>query len=262
MKLIDTHSHIYEPEFDEDRDEVIARAINEGLEYLLFPAIDPTHNEMLFSTAKKNPAFMKCMMGLHPTSVSSNWKEDLFETYCALKNIPMELSPVCAIGEIGLDLYWSTEFKEEQEEVFRTQLEWASEMGKPVSIHTRNAWTEMKSILKDFRHRGLFGVMHAFSSTVEDFREISTYGDFYFGIGGVVTFKKSPLAEVLKDIPLDRIVLETDCPYLTPVPFRGTRNESSYIKYICEKVAQIKGVGPEEVANQTTKTAKNIFSLI
>lgn len=261
-KLIDTHSHIYEPEFDEDRDEVISRALESGLEYLIFPAIDPKSNPRMFSCAEKNPSFMKCMMGLHPTSVCENWKEDLFETYCMLKNVPMSLSPISGIGEIGLDLYWSNDFIKEQEEVFRTQLDWAVEMGKPVSIHTRSAWEEMKTILRDYRHRGLFGIMHAFSSTVDDFKEISGYGDFYFGIGGVVTFKKSPLAQVVREIPLERIVLETDCPYLTPVPMRGKRNESSFLTYICDTVAQIKEITPEQVADTTTKTAKKIFSII
>ena len=259
MIYIDTHSHLYEPEFDADRSEAVARAVAAGVDRLLLPAIDSESHERLFQMCRDYPDNCIPMMGLHPTSVNDNpaWREEL-----ALVGQYLEKSPVgefCAVGEIGLDLYWSRDFREEQMEAFEQQIELALRYDLPIAVHTRSAWEEMCEVMEGFRGRGVRGVFHAFSDGLESYRRLRECGDFIFGVGGVVTFKKSPLAEVVREIPLEELVLETDCPYLTPVPFRGQRNESAYIPYICAKVAELKGVTPEEVAAQTTENAERMF---
>ena len=163
------------------------------------------------------------------------------------------------MGEIGLDLYWSRDFRAEQTEAFRRQIDLALQYGLPVAVHTREAWPETLEIVREYRGRGLRGVFHAYSDTAATYRELRTLGDFVFGIGGVVTFKKSLLAETVREMELRDIVLETDCPYLTPVPHRGRRNESAYVRYVCDKVAEIKGLDPEEVAAATTANARRMF---
>ena len=259
MRYIDTHSHLYEPEFDADRSEAVTRAVAAGVDRLLLPAIDSESHERLFQMCRDYPDNCIPMMGLHPTSVNDNpaWREEL-----ALVGQYLEKSPVgefCAVGEIGLDLYWSRDFREEQMEAFEQQIELALRYDLPIAVHTRSAWEEMCEVMEGFRGRGVRGVFHAFSDGLESYRRLRECGDFIFGVGGVVTFKKSPLAEVVREIPLEELVLETDCPYLTPVPFRGQRNESAYIPYICAKVAELKGVTPEEVAAQTTENAERMF---
>ena len=259
MIYIDTHSHLYEPEFDADRSEAVARAVAAGVDRLLLPAIDSESHERLFQMCRDYPDNCIPMMGLHPTSVNDNpaWREEL-----ALVGQYLEKSPVgefCAVGEIGLDLYWSRDFREEQMEAFEQQIELALRYDLPIAVHTRSAWEEMCEVMEGFRGRGVRGVFHAFSDGLESYRRLRECGDFIFGVGGVVTFKKSPLTEVVREIPLEELVLETDCPYLTPVPFRGQRNESAYIPYICAKVAELKGVTPEEVAAQTTENAERMF---
>jgi TatD DNase family protein len=198
-------------------------------------------------------------MGLHPTSVNDNpaWREDLQLVEEYLENSPV--GQFCGVGEIGLDFYWSSDFRAEQMEAFERQIELSLRYNLPIAVHTRSAWAEMCEVIEGFRGRGVKGVFHAFSDGVETFARLRECGDFMFGIGGVVTFKKSPLAEVVREIPLAELLLETDCPYLTPVPFRGQRNESAYIPYICEKIAEIKGVSVEEVAMQTTLNAERMF---
>ena len=166
---------------------------------------------------------------------------------------------IVALGEIGLDFYWSNDFRKEQMEAFEHQIELSLRHNLPIAVHTRSAWDEMKEVMEGFRGRGVRGVFHAYSDGVQSYEQLRECGDFLFGIGGVVTFKKSPLAEVVREIPLEELLLETDCPYLTPVPFRGQRNESAYIPYICEKIAEIKGITPEEVATQTTTNAERMF---
>ena len=259
MRYIDTHSHLYEPEFDGDRSEAVARAVTAGVDRLLLPAIDSESHERLFQMCRDYPDNCIPMMGLHPTSVNDNpaWREEL-----ALVEKYLEESPVgefCAVGEIGLDLYWSRDFREEQMEAFEQQIELALRYDLPIAVHTRGAWEEMCEVMEGFRGRGVRGVFHAFSDGLATYERLRECGDFIFGVGGVVTFKKSPLAEVVREIPLEELVLETDCPYLTPVPFRGQRNESSYIPYICAKIAELKGVTPEEVAEQTTANAERMF---
>ena len=268
MQLIDTHSHLYAEEFDADRSEALERARQMGVERLLLPAIDSESHERLFSLAKGAPDMCRLMMGLHPTSVNENprWREELALVEQYLKNPPEGLA-FCAVGEIGLDYYWSQDYVAEQREAFVTQCRMASHLDLPVAIHTRSAWPEMVEAVERINReasaegRSLRGVFHAFTEGVECYERLKHLEGFYFGIGGVVTFKKSPVAEAVKQIPLERILLETDCPYLTPVPHRGERNESAYLLHICRKVAELKGVDAEEVARITTENACRLFAL-
>lgn len=269
MNLIDTHSHLYEPEFDADRGEALARAFDAGVGLLLLPAIDAASDERLFALCRRHPDRCLPMMGLHPTSVNDNprWREELARVARCLDNPPEGVPPFCAVGEIGLDYYWDDRFAAEQIEAFTAQCRLAAARNLPVAIHTRAAWNDMRRIVgqeaEAARARGerLRGVFHAFSEDADTYRALRGAGDFLFGIGGVVTFKKSQVAETVREMALDEIVLETDCPYLTPVPHRGERNESAYVRLVCEKIAQIKGLDPEEVAAATTANAARMFGL-
>lgn len=270
MKMIDTHSHLYTEEFDDDRDEAVARAREAGVSRLIFPAIDSESHDRLFAAARRYAGYCAVMMGLHPTSVNDNprWREELEIVERTLTQAPLEgIDRFVAVGEIGLDFYWSRDFVAEQTEAFVFQLRLAARLGLPVAIHTRDAWGEMVEILtqesRAARERGeeLRGVLHAYSDSIETYRALREVGHFKFGIGGVVTFKKSPLAEVVREMELEDLLLETDCPYLTPAPFRGKRNESGYISYICHKIAELKGVEAKEVARITTKNADTLFGL-
>lgn len=263
MKLIDTHSHLYEPEFDTDREEALARAAAAMVVRLLLPAIDSESHERLFGLCRSHPEQCIPMIGLHPTSVNDNprWREELALVEQYLQTPPEGLAPFCAVGEIGLDLYWSRDFREQQTEAFRRQIDLALQYGLPIAVHTRDAWPQTVALMREYRGRGVRGVFHAFSDSLETYRELKEYGDFVFGIGGVVTFRKSKLAEVVRDMELRDIVLETDCPYLTPAPHRGERNESAYVRYVCEKVAQLKGLTPQEVAAATTANAERMFKV-
>lgn len=266
MKLIDTHSHLYAEEFDDDRHEALARAKEQGVERLLLPAIDSESHERLFALIEQASDICRPMMGLHPTSVNENprWREELLlvEQYLL---VPPQGVKFCAVGEIGLDYYWSQDYVAEQREAFVEQCRLAARLDLPVAIHTRAAWADMCDILEQECRRAaeqgqrLRGVLHAFSEDGATYRRLKACGDWLFGVGGVVTYKKSLLAEAVAEMALEDIVLETDCPYLTPVPYRGKRNESAYVSYVCEKVAQIKGVSVEEVACVTTENARRMF---
>ena len=266
MKLIDTHSHLYAEEFDDDRAEALARAKEQGVERLLLPAIDSESHDRLFDLVQMVPDVCRPMMGLHPTSVNDNphWRKELslVEQYLAEPPRGVEF---CAVGEIGLDYYWSQDFVAEQREAFIEQCRLAARLDLPVAIHTRAAWGDMCEILEQEccraaeRGERLRGVLHAFSEDAATYRRLKECGDWLFGVGGVVTYKKSLLAEAVAEMELEDIVLETDCPYLTPVPHRGKRNESSYVWYVCEKIAQIKGVAAEPVASVTTENARRMF---
>lgn len=214
MNLTDTHSHLYEPEFDADREEALARAAEAGVERLLLPAIDSGSHERLFGLCRRHPGRCVPMMGLHPTSVNGNprWREELATVERLLQTPPEGIPPFCAVGEIGLDLYWSRDFRAEQTEAFRRQIDLALQYGLPVAVHTREAWPETLEIVREYRGRGLRGVFHAYSDTAATYRELRTLGDFVFGIGGVVTFKKSLLAETVREMELRDIVLETTAP--------------------------------------------------
>ena len=273
MKLIDTHSHIYGPEFDDDRAEVFARAQAAGVEALILPAIDSESNGAMYAMAR---SYKNCypLIGLHPTSVNDNprWREELAEVEALLKacngggcNSPIGSSerPVehfWGVGEVGLDFYWSADWKAEQQEAFRRQVELSIEYNLPLVVHTRNAWDEMLTLLEEYKGRAR-GILHAFGEGVEVYERIKRLGGFVVGIGGVATYKKSPLAESIPHISLDDMVLETDAPWLTPVPFRGKRNESGYLVYICNRVAELKGITPEEVAEATTQNALRVFGI-
>lgn len=260
--LIDTHSHIYEPEFDADRAEALTRCKESGVELLMLPAIDKLSYQRMFDLSKASD-MVRPMMGLHPTSVNENasWREDLQLVEHYLQHPPQGIERFWGVGEIGLDFYWSNDYRDEQIEAFKAQIEMAIEYNLPIAVHTRSAWREMCEVMEAFAGRGVRGIFHAFSDDVESYYRLKRCGDFLFGIGGVVTFKKSKLAEVVQQMDLEDIVLETDCPYLTPVPHRGERNESSYVRFVCQKVAELKGVDYNAVAEQTTANVKRLFNV-
>jgi TatD DNase family protein len=253
--IIDTHCHLYLNEFKQDIPEVIARAENEGVTHFYLPAIDSSEIDNLLLLESRFPGKCHAMMGLHPCSVKENYLEEL----AVVKNW-LAKRKFTAVGEIGLDFYWDKSFVKEQYIAFRLQIELSLQYHLPIVIHTRNAMQEAIDVVKEFVPAGVKGIFHCFGGTVEQANEITSAG-FYLGIGGVLTYKKSGLAEVLQHIDLKHLVLETDSPYLTPVPFRGKRNESSYLKYVVEKLAEIKKVSKEEVASVTTANAEKIFGL-
>lgn len=259
IEFIDTHAHIYEPEFDEDRAAVMSRAAEAGVGRMLLPAIDGGSYERMFALCREYPDRCFPMMGLHPTSVNDNpqWERDLELVERFFAAPPVER--FFGVGEIGLDYYWSVDFRNEQREVFVRQVELSLREGLPVAVHTRDAWDDMTEIMQRFAGRGVRGVFHAFSGTVEHLERLRECGDFVFGVGGTVTFRKSVAAEAVAAMELSEIVLETDCPYLAPVPYRGRRNEPSYIPLICGRVAEIKGVTVAEAAAASTANAERIF---
>ncbi len=256
--MIDTHTHLYDEAFEADFSSVLERAIEAGVEKFIFPGIDSeSHYRMMESAAKCNGRAYTAT-GLHPTSVKEDWKKELTFVENRLGD-----GKWCAIGEIGLDCYWSKDFLHEQKEVFRKQMQWAAEASLPVIIHIRDAHDILFEVLDELKEQGtpMKGVMHAYSGSIETYRRIKKYGDFKIGIGGVVTYKKAGIAEVIKDIPIEDILLETDSPWLTPVPFRGKRNEPSYLKYIKEQISQIKEITPEKVDTITTDNTIKLFNL-
>lgn len=258
--MIDTHSHIYSEEFDDDRAETLQRAWDAGVEMMLLPDIDSESRGRMFALAQEHPTRCKAMVGLHPTSVNDNprWREELDMVERLMREAP---TPLYGVGEIGLDLYWSRDFYNIQREVLHAQLELAIKYNKPVVVHTRDAYTEMLDAVATYRGRGLRGVFHAFAADVDMARKLLRNGEFTFGIGGVVTFKNSGMDRVVVDLPLELLLLETDSPYLTPVPHRGKRNEPAYVEFVCRKIAEIHRTTPERVDAVTTATAKEIFSL-
>jgi TatD DNase family protein len=251
--IVDTHCHLYLDDFKQDIDEVIKRAEKEGVHKFYLPAIDSTEIENILLLEEKFPGKCKAMMGLHPCSVKENYLEEL-----AIVKGWLAKRKFAAVGEIGLDFYWDKTFTAQQYEAFRMQIELSLQYKLPIVIHTRNAMQETIEVVKEFVPRGVRGIFHCFGGTVENAKEIIDAG-FYLGIGGVLTYKKSGLEQVLEKVDLKHMVLETDSPYLTPVPFRGKRNESSYLKYVIEKLALIKNVPVEAVAAVTTENAEKIF---
>ncbi|MFI3264267.1 MAG: TatD family hydrolase [Rikenellaceae bacterium] len=257
MTFVDTHAHLYASEFDEDRSEVIARALEANVAYIILPDVDSQSRKAMMEMAHEYPCCTP-MVGLHPTSVNDNpeWRNELEAISTLLKE---NHTQYCGVGEIGLDLYWSRDFEAEQREAFRTQIELALEYSLPVAIHCREAWAELIEELTQYASRGVRGVIHAFTGEIEHYKTLLTLGDFVFGIGGVVTFKKSALAAVVAEMSLSHLVLETDAPYLTPTPHRGKRNESAYIPHIAATIANLHAVSVEEVAEVTTANAHHIF---
>jgi TatD DNase family protein len=253
MKLIDTHCHLYNKEFDRDREEMIQRADLEGVERFYLPMVDSASRAALLDLEARYPGRCLGMTGLHPTSV----KED----YCAeLRIVEEDLArrPWAAVGEIGLDFYWDRTFEPQQFEAFHLQIEWAIQYRLPIVIHSRDSMKESIGVVRQHVAQGVRGVFHCFGGSLEDAREILDLG-FYLGIGGVLTYKNSGLPDVLREIPMDSIVLETDAPYLAPVPYRGKRNEPAYLHYVVERLAEVKSVSVEDVAAVTTANAEKLF---
>ena len=256
MQLIDTHSHLYLEEFDSDQEVLISAAKVSGIEMLLLPNVDIETIDRMHTLCDKHPEFTYPMMGLHPTSVKANYTEDLrkIESWLGKRNY-------CGIGEIGIDLYWDKTYIKEQKVVFEEQLRWSIDLNLPVAIHTRDAFPEVFDSLYKIGPEKLSGVFHSFTGDEKDLEEIKNFPKFKIGINGVITFKNSKLSEVIKQTDINHIVLETDAPYLSPVPYRGKRNEPAYIWKTAEKIAQTYNLTLEEVVNTTKKNALKLFKI-
>ena len=255
MIFTDTHAHLYDEAFTGEEDLALARAVESGVTRMIFPDIESQTREHMFEFALRHEGTVFPCLGLHPTSIDASWETEMEMVH---ENLSRK---IWAIGEIGIDCYWSKEFLKEQETAFRMQLELAHKLSLPVIIHSRESTELIINILKDCRHLDLRGVFHAYSGSVETYKELQKTGDWYIGIGGVLTYKKASIAETVKQIPLERILLETDSPYLTPVPYRGKRNESAYIPHIAEKLSQQTGTSIEEIASVTTENASKLFGI-
>ena len=263
--LTDTHSHIYAEEFDTDRDDVVARAEQAGVRLILLPAIDKESYDRQEALAASRPDLFRQMMGLHPTSVGENYRSDLELAHDKLFSNP---NKYIGIGEVGLDFYWDTTYRRQQIEALELQTGWAQALDKPIVLHLRNgkdggadtdAYAEVFRLLERCAYRGR-GIMHCFSGTMADAERAAELG-FLIGIGGSLTYKKSTLPDIVRALPLESIVLETDSPYLAPIPYRGHRNESAYVSIVAQKVAEIKGLSPDEVAAATTTNACQLFAI-
>ncbi len=288
-ELIDTHSHIYETVFDEDRGEIIELCKKEGIKKIYMPNINLKTIESMLDVYKKYPNYCLPMMGLHPCDVDENYEEVLKKMEKYLKETPFVLktpkfidennstigkkllhnkgrnSPFCAIGEIGLDLYRDKTFLKDQIQAFKIQIQWAIELQLPVVVHCRNAFDKMIDVIKEFlkirkSDKHAKGIVHCFSGTLEEAKKVIDLG-FLLGIGGVITFKNSNLREVIKSIDLKHIVLETDSPYLAPVPYRGKRNNPLFLTYIAKEIATVKNISIDEVARYTTYNAEKLFTV-
>jgi len=255
-RMIDTHTHIYEEEFSGDLPETVSRAGSAGVVKFVFPSIDSSSYDRMMTAAGYLEGMAFCGMGLHPTSVDAGWEREL-----DFVRKRLDERRWIAVGEIGLDGHWSTEFMEQQRLVFHEQMTAAFDRGLPVIIHVRDATEELLEELNALKKAGKMprGVFHAFSGSYETYRRLKRYGDFLFGIGGVVTYKNAQVADAVSKIPVEDLVLETDAPYLTPVPFRGRRNEPAYLTYISQKIADLKGMAVEEVRSRTTMNAERLF---
>lgn len=251
--FVDTHAHLYATDFDTDRNEVLARTREAGVELVFLPNVDSRSIEPMLSLEAANPGFCHAMMGLHPCSVGEGYEEEL-----KLVRNWLEQRPFCAIGEIGVDLYWDKTYQKQQEVAFMQQVEWALEFDLPIIIHSRESTGLILDLLEPVRQPKLRGIFHCFSGTIEEAKRVIDLG-FLLGIGGVLTFKKAGLDVLLQHIDLEHIVLETDAPYLAPVPYRGKRNESSWIPVIASKLAEVKNTELAIVATQTTANARKLF---
>ena len=262
---IDTHCHLDGEEFAADRHEVIQRAREAGCTKIFLPAIDVASCKTVLDVCAQYPDYCYPMLGLHPEEVKADWREqlttirNLLQSPLPLERAEGEVSPI-AIGEVGLDYYWSRDFEQEQLQAFEEQVKWAIELQLPLMIHCRKAQNEMVAILKRYARELPGGVFHCFTGNEQEARQLLEFDNFVLGIGGVLTFKKSHLPEVLPAcVPLDRLVLETDAPYMAPVPMRGQRNESAFIRHVIARLAEAYGVTEEEICRQTTATAERIF---
>ena len=256
MILTDTHTHLYLDQFDEDRDEMIKRAIDSGVERLFLPDIDSSTSQALLDLCNKYPNNCFAMTGLHPCSVKDNYKEELGHVKKQLDS-----GKYIAVGEIGIDLYWDKTTLGIQQEAFATQINWAKEMGLPIVIHTRDSFNEIFEVVDELNDDKLFGIFHCFNGTLKQAQKIIEYGGFKMGIGGVVTFKNAGVDKVVKQLDLKHLVLETDSPYLTPTPHRGKRNESAYTRIIADKLSDLFEKPIEEIAEITTDNSKAVFGV-
>jgi len=253
--ITDTHTHLYSEQFDEDRKEMISRAKNAGITRFFIPAIDASYTQRMLDLEQENPNDVFLMMGLHPTSVKENYKEELahVKEWIDKRNF-------IAIGEIGIDLYWDKSFLPQQQEAFRTQIKWAKEKKLPIVIHCRDAFDEIFEVLESEKGEDLRGIFHCFTGTLEQAKQAISY-NMKLGIGGVVTFKNGKIDKFLNQIDLKHIVLETDAPYLAPTPYRGKRNESSYITNVIDKLVDIYDLTFQEIAEITTQNSRDIFGV-
>ena len=280
--MIDTHCHLYDQAFDDDRDQAVKRAVDAGVNTMLLPAIDSNSHTRQEALANTYPQYFRQMMGLHPTSVTDNFqteldivRQKLFEIEngkLKIENCPSAASnsqfsilnsqfhKYVAVGEIGLDLYWDKTYLDQQLQALRLQIVWAQELQLPICLHIRKAHNELFNLLRDINSPLYSGVMHCFGGSVQEAQRAIEMG-FHIGIGGVVTFKNATLADVARAVPLDRILLETDSPYLSPVPHRGKRNESAYIPLIADCIATLRGISMQEVAETTTASAQQLFRI-
>ena len=266
MQFIDTHIHLDGEEFDVDRQQVIDRAREAGAVAMFLPAIDLPSSYRILQLCQQYLGFLYPMVGLHPEEVKSDYRDVLaaFKPFfSSFTNDPLQLpSLIIGIGEVGLDFYWSREYEKEQLEAFETQVQWSVETRLPLMIHCRKAQNEMVRLLRRYERELPGGVFHCFTGNAHEAEELLQFENFCIGIGGVSTFKKSHLPEVLPNVvPLNRLVLETDAPYMAPVPMRGQRNESAYITYIIEKLAESYGVAPDEIGRQTTENVAQLFGI-
>lgn len=255
MKLIETHAHIYAEKFEQDIDECIRRAKNAGVEQIYMPNVDSQSIDRMLKMEADYPNYCVPMMGVHPCSIDADYKKEL-----AIVEEWFSKRDFVAVGEIGMDLYWDQAYVAEQQDAFRIQCQWAIEKDIPIIIHSRESTTEVLDIVSSINNEKLRGIFHCFSGTTEEANRIIDLG-FYIGIGGVVTYKNGGLDKVVPTIPLDKIVLETDCPYLPPVPHRGKRNETAYLNLIAEKIGDLHQVSVGEVAKITSINAEKVFQV-
>ncbi len=253
--ITDTHTHLYSEQFDEDRKAMMQRAKDAGVSRFFIPAIDSSYTESMLTLEQEYPNDVFLMMGLHPTSVKENYKEEL-----ALVKEWIDKRDFFAIGEIGIDLYWDKTFLPQQQEAFRTQIQWAKEKKLPIVIHCRDAFDEIFEVLETEKSDDLFGIFHCFTGTLEQAEKAISY-NMKLGIGGVATFKNGKIDKFLNQIDIKHIVLETDSPYLAPTPYRGKRNESSYITQVVDKLVAIYGLTFEGISKITTQNSKDIFNV-
>ena len=252
--LIDTHAHLYSKQFNNDRAAMLQRADTEGVKKIYLPAIDSETHDAMLALEAAEPHRCFAMMGVHPCSIDADFEKEL-----AIAEDWLSKRPFCAVGEIGIDLYWEKKFFEQQKSAFITQMHWAQDLGIPIIIHSREAMDEIIEILQKNTFYTEGGILHCFTGNLEQAYKLIDLG-FYLGIGGVATYKNGGLEPVIREIGLEYLVLETDAPYLAPIPFRGKRNESSYVKYVAQKISEVKIVDIKEVARVTTANAEKIFS--
>ena len=254
---VDTHAHLFDPDFDPDRAETLARASAVGVRQIILPAVDSRSHRALLDTVRAHPDMCRAAIGMHPTSVNENtrWREELQIVRQLLREPPVKW---CAIGEVGLDLHWSTSSLTAQCQAQVIQMQLAIEYDLPLIHHVRDAWNEIFPLLEPLQGQ-IRGVFHSFQGTLKDYERIATLGGFAIGVGGFITYKNSSVVKVLEQIPVENMVLETDSPYLTPVPYRGTRNESAHIPVIAARLAEIKGLSVETVRAATTARAAGLF---